>query len=230
MKLDIGLVFKDTESTFKALAAGLSGFIGTYYMGFLTMLLNDKYQISFEESGSIRATSFFVMIGVSYFTWLFTDCMRRKLVIFIALCFMPLSMLMTYRAELFADADHENGNHAQELVIQIGLATIYGCFALMTVPIVPELVFNIKSYRQTMFDLKVNDFSAAVYFSFSSFGGFITSLVFPEGYLITAYDILLGITVTFIIFYACYIDIRSTCRKDKEEEEADFQRLSQKQP
>lgn len=43
MKLDIGLVFKDTETVFKALAAGLTGFITTYYSSLFIFMLTNKY-------------------------------------------------------------------------------------------------------------------------------------------------------------------------------------------
>lgn len=172
----------------------------------------------------VYATGNLISMSLSFFVWLFTDCMRRKLVIFIALCFLPLAMTMCYRAELLV-------NPKLELtIVEVGALLMGFSFPLLSIPLIPELAFNVKAYRKTFYDLKVNDFAAAVFFSFSSFASFLAEITFSEDYLQTFNDFLIMATIIFTICYACYIDVRSTCRKDKEEEEGIFQNSAENRP
>lgn len=81
-----------------------------------------------------------------------------------------------------------------------------------------------KKFRETQYDNKVNDFAAAVNFAFG-YGGSMLAYFFEYFALLykgLPFDLMLIISVVFMICYACYVNINNTCRKDKDEEEAIF--------
>ena len=223
MGLDLKLVFSNKHTTFKALAASLSAFLFMTSFGFVFPLLTEKYRIPFYAISSIMSINNIIFASVSLFTWVFTDCMMKKLVIFIAMLFVTPAILLVSRAELFSD-----DLATQQFVVTIGLGTIAAFLPLLQVPLIPELVSNFKAVRGSHADTKVNDFSAGVFFAFYTGGALTMNFMFGLGeyYTELPYDILLAVTVVFWICYASYVDVKSTCRKDLEEEV----RISQRQP
>lgn len=230
MNLDLKLVFKDTNTTFKALASGVSGYFFFTFFVFLQMNLMERFKLKDSDISLIHVTSFFIFGGVSFFTWVFTDCMMRKLVIFISLILMTPALLAYAHPDLFVPV--ECSYDTILTLVKGSTYTIAACFPLLQVPLVPEIISNIKTFRQTQFDRKVNDFGAAVHFAFASGGSTLASFVMSLTWVrdSTGYDILLAVTVTFWICYASYVDIKSTCRKDREEEEAEFQKAPENRP
>lgn len=227
MNLDISLVFKDTETTFQALASGLTGMLGYYFFSFARFYMCERYHFRFETSEEIFTVSTIIVAASSFFTWIFTDCMMRKLCIFIALIITTPCILLLGHAELFGEPTKES----LIMILKIGIYSFSAIFPMLNVPLIPETIHNIKRFRNTQFDNKVNDFGAAVSFAFGYTGPMIGGALVQLNYLFYfsfCYDLLLAITITFIICYSCYVNIKHTCRKDREEEEAMVQRLSQK--
>lgn len=225
MNLDINLVFKDTDTTFHALAAGLSGFIGNCFFGFARYMLQVKYPLQYGVSDYIFMVVFIIVAVSSFFIWIFTDCMMRKLCIFISLIILAPATLAVSHADIFTDS----GSDAEAFVAKIGMYVFAVVFPLLNVPLIPETIKNIKTFRNSQYDNKVNDFAAAVSFAFGRGG---TTLIPPLVniqffYLEFPFDFLLATTITFTICYACYVNIKHSCRKDKEEEEAVFKRMAQ---
>jgi len=204
------LVFSSEHTTIKALTASLSAFLFVSFFGNIVSISTRSRQSHLE---AMYLLTNIVFSSVSLFTWVFTDCMMKKLVIFIALLYITPSILVVNRPKLFS-GDRET----QNFIAIIGYITIAAFLPLLQLPLIPGLVSNFKSDIGPHADSKVNDFSAGVFFAFYTGGALTMNFIFGLGeyYTKLPYDILFAITVIFLICYVCCVDVKSTCRKDSE--------------